>query len=68
MADRIDHLISKAYVQSPRRDCEWNMQSAVFDKRVFAKLLLEECIAKAEDYGLGSDAVLALEHHFGLDK
>ena len=33
----------------------------------FAELILRECISKAEDYGLGCDAVEQLKADFGVE-
>ena len=34
----------------------------------FAEAIVKECISKAEDYGLGSDAVEQLKEHFGVEE
>ena len=34
----------------------------------FAELIVRECISKAEDYGLGCDAVEQLKEHFGVEE
>lgn len=34
----------------------------------FAQLIVRECIDKAEDYGLGSDAVEQLKEHFEVEQ
>ena len=37
-----------------------------FDKYKFVELIVRECISKAEDYGLGCDAVEQMKQHFGV--
>ena len=34
----------------------------------FAELIIRKCISKAEDYGLGVDAVEQLKEHFGVEE
>jgi glutamine amidotransferase-like uncharacterized protein len=45
-----------AFVSTDRMDIE-----------KFAELILRECISKAEDYGLGCDAVEQLKADFGVE-
>jgi hypothetical protein len=47
-------------------DREGNVIDPLIGLEKFAELIVRECISKAEDYGLGSDAVEQLKKDFGV--
>jgi hypothetical protein len=55
-------LIRELAEQCHHRYSEHNI-----DLEKFAELILRECISKAEDYGLGCDAVEQLKADFGVE-
>ena len=64
MNERIDELMIQA---GYHLYADWDGMIH-FDPKKFAELIVRECISKAEDYGLGVDAVEQMKEDFGVDE
>lgn len=62
MNERIKELHNKVFAES--MNMRWNIE----DAEKFAELIVRECISKAEDYGLGNDAVEQMKKDFGVEE
>ena len=71
MNERIRELIDQATIRGeeylPGNDGH-PTPTVYFDKEKFAELIVQECINKAEQYGLGCDAVEQMKEDFGVEE
>ena len=68
MNDKIDCLFNEIVNLRLMEAQGTHLVPATIDmyKRRLVAIVVEECISKAEDYGLGSDAIEQLKEHFGV--
>jgi hypothetical protein len=68
MNERIRELSKQAWEWADQQEYKDPTQefSDILEQK-FAELILRECISKAEDYGLGCDAVEQLKADFGVE-